>query len=119
MIIGLTQSHTWQLAENSQSKIGITWMISRSPRNTWCDYCKGRWGTERKTVTIPETGKNAIVPQDAVWQVTSHRYGKLIVRHYCQGCADYVQTWTDGSTWTLKEQIDYVKGLQAINVQSK
>jgi len=50
------------------------------------------------------------VPCDAVWQITSKRYGKLIVRHYCQSCANEVQEWPDGSTWTLKEQIDYAKG---------
>lgn len=119
LIVGLTRAVTGQLPQKQQSEIGLLWMISRSPKNTWCDYCKGRWGTERKTVTIPETGKSAIVPQDAVWQITSKRHGKLIVRHYCQSCADYVQAWPDGSTWTLKEQLDYAKGLQNINVQPK
>jgi hypothetical protein len=74
-------------------------MLSRSPKGTWCDYCKGRWGTN-----------NLRGQTQAVWQITSKRYGKLIVRHYCQSCANEVQEWPDGSTWTLKEQIDYAKG---------
>lgn len=90
-------------------------MISKSPRGTYCDYCKQRWGTERKSVTIPETSQVRIVPQDAVWQITSKRYGKVIVRHYCQDCADYVQDW-NGETWTLKEQIEYAKGIQKLDV---
>ena len=102
--------------ENSQSKIGMIWMLSRSPRGTWCDYCKGRWGSERKSVRIPETGEVKIVPCDAVWQITSKRHGKLVVRHYCQSCANYVQDW-NGELWTLQEQINYAKGVQELNVQ--
>ena len=74
-------------------------MLSRSPKGTWCDYCKNRHGTSSLR------GQT-----QAVWQVTSKRYGKLIIRHYCQSCANEVQAWPDGTTWTLKEQIDYAKG---------
>ena len=105
-----------QSQENSRCEIGMIWMLSRSPRNTWCDYCKGRWGAERKSVRIPETGEVKIVPQDAVWQITSKRHGKLIVRHYCQSCTNYVQDW-NGELWTLQQQIDYAKGVQELNVQ--
>jgi hypothetical protein len=94
----------------------MIWMLSRSPKGTWCDYCKGRWGTERMSITIPETGESKIVPCDAVWQITSKRYGKLVVRHYCQSCANEVQAWPDGTIWTLKEQIDYAKG-ETLDVQ--
>lgn len=79
-------------------------MISRSPRGTWCCYCKLRWGTNHWR------GQT-----QAVWQITSKRHGKIIVRHYCQACADYVQDW-NGETWTLKEQIEYAKGIQQLDV---
>jgi len=105
-----------QSQENSRCEIGMIWMLSRSPRGTWCDYCKGRWGAERKSVRVPETGEVKIVPQDAVWQITSKRHGKLIVRHYCQSCTNYVQDW-NGELWTLQQQIDYAKGVQELNVQ--
>jgi hypothetical protein len=68
------------------------------------------------SITIPETGESKIVPCDAVWQITSKRYGKLVVRHYCQSCANEVQAWPDGTIWTLKEQIDYAKG-ETLDVQ--
>ena len=42
--------------------------------------------------------------------------GKESVRHYCQPCANEVQTWADGSTWTFKEQIDYRLGRKTLDV---
>ena len=98
-ILGWMPLPTWQLPENSRSKIGMILMLSRSPKGTWCDYCKNRHGTS-----------SLLGQMQAVWQITSKRYGKLIVRHYCQSCANEVQAWPDGTTWTLKEQIDYAKG---------
>ena len=79
-------------------------MISRSPRGAWCDYCKQHYGTHTPR------GQT-----QAVWQITSKRYGNVIIRHYCQDCADYVQDW-NGETWTLKEQIEYAKGIQKLDV---
>ena len=98
-ILGWMPLPTSQLPENSRSKIGMILMLSRSPKGTWCDYCKNRHGTS-----------SLLGQMQAVWQITSKRYGKLIVRHYCQSCANEVQAWPDGTTWTLKEQIDYAKG---------
>lgn len=115
-ILGWTSAPTRQSPENLPCEIGMIWMLTRSPRGTWCDYCKGRWGAERKSVRIPETGEVKIVPCDAVWQITSKRHGKLVVRHYCQSCANYVQDW-NGELWTLQQQIDYAKGVQELNVQ--
>ena len=98
-ILGWMPLPTSQSPENSRSKIGMILMLSRSPKGTWCDYCKNRHGTS-----------SLLGQMQAVWQITSKRYGKLIVRHYCQSCANEVQAWPDGTTWTLKEQIDYAKG---------
>ena len=105
-IIGWTLVPISQSQENLPSTIGTLWMISRSPRGTWCDTCKQRWGTEHwKGQT------------QAVWQTTSKRHGKVIVRHYCQPCADYAQAWHNGTTWTLQQQIDYAKGIQELDVR--
>jgi len=98
-ILGWMPLPTSQSPENSRSKIGMILMLSRSPKGTWCDYCKNRHGTS-----------SLLGQKQAAWQITSKRYGKLIVRHYCQSCANEVQAWPDGTTWTLKEQIDYAKG---------
>jgi hypothetical protein len=98
-ILGWMPLPTSPLPGNSRSRIGTIWMLSRSPKGTWCCYCKGRYGTS-----------SLLGQKQAIWQITSKRYGKLIVRHYCQSCANEVQEWPDGSTWTLKEQIDYAKG---------
>jgi len=53
----------------------------------------------------------------AIWQITSKRYGKVIVRHYCHPCAQDAQTWHDGTTWTFREQLEYAKGVQKLDVQ--
>jgi len=81
-------------------------MLSRSPRGTWCDYCKMRFGTECLKGQV-----------QAIWQITSKRYGKVVVRHYCHACAVEVQSWPDGTTWTLHQQLEYAKGNRELDVQ--
>lgn len=80
-------------------------MLTRSKHGIWCDYCKYRWGT-----------KNPKGQTQAVWTIKSVMAGKESVRHYCQPCANEVQTWADGSTWTFKEQIDYRLGRKTLDV---
>ena len=80
-------------------------MLSRSPKGQWCDYCKQRW-------TVSDYRGQT----QAVWQITSKRHGKIVVRHYCHSCALGVQEW-QGNTWTLQEQINYAKGIQDLDVQ--
>lgn len=104
-IIGWMPSHTSQSLENSQSRIGQIWMLTRSPKGQWCDYCKARWGT-----------KDPRGQTQAIWQIISKTKG-VIVRHYCHFCAMDVQTRPEGSTWTLQEQLNYVKGIQTLDVQ--
>ena len=80
-------------------------MLTRSPKGQWCDYCKMQWGVNHwKGQT------------QAVWQITSKRNNKIVVRHYCQACANYVQEW-DSKTWTLREQIEYAQGKETLDVQ--
>jgi hypothetical protein len=80
-------------------------MLSRSPRGTWCDYCKMRW-----------SAKDWRGQTQAIWQITSKRGNKIIVRHYCHACALEVQDW-GGQMWKLQEQIEYAKGQDKLNVQ--
>jgi len=80
-------------------------MLSRSPRGTWCDYCKMRWSTN------DWRGQT-----QAIWQVTTKRHNKITVRHYCHSCAQEVQDW-NGTIWKLQEQIDYAKGKVQLDVQ--
>jgi hypothetical protein len=81
-------------------------MLSRAPRGIWCCYCKMRWGTDTLR------GQT-----QAIWQITSKRHGKVVVRNYCHACAMEAQTWHDGTLWTLQEQIEYAKGVQKLDVQ--
>lgn len=75
-----------------------------------------RWGVERREVYLPEKGKSCIVPQDAVWQITTKRHKNIVVRHYCHSCAQEVQDW-QGTIWKLQEQIDYAQGKVQLDVQ--
>ena len=105
LIVGSMQSHFSQSPDTQQSKIGTTWMLSRSPRGTWCEYCKLRWSTH------DWRGQT-----QAIWQITSKRGNKIIVRHYCHACALEVQDW-GGQMWKLQEQIEYAKGQDKLDVQ--
>ena len=105
LITSWMRSATGQLQEALQSRTGTIWMLSRSPKGTWCDYCKMRWSTH------DWRGQT-----QAIWQITSKRGGKLVVRHYCHACAQDVQDWS-GTVWKLQEQIDYAKGKETLDVQ--
>jgi hypothetical protein len=80
--------------------------ITPSKRGDWCSYCKARYGVN-----------NVKGQAQAVWSITSFIHGKVIERHYCFTCAKEAQTWTDGSIWTFKEQLDYREGKQTLDVQ--
>ncbi len=83
----------------------ISMAITRTPRGTYCDYCKMHWG-----VNDPRG------QEQAVWTIRSERYGKVINRHYCYMCAKYVQTWWDGTLWSFKEQLEYTEGSMRLDV---
>lgn len=106
MITFSTPALTLLSPENTPSKIGQIWMLTRSPKGQWCDYCKMRWGVENWRGQI-----------QAVWQITTKRHNKVVVRHYCHACALEVQEWTDGVMWSLNDQIQYAKGQATLDVQ--
>ena len=83
-------------------------MIRRAYLGVWCDYCKGRWG-KNKGQWHPNAMRQAIVTIESRLAKS-----KGLERSYCRECMDEVQSWPDGSTWTLPEQVNYAK--QVANV---
>ncbi len=107
MITFSTPALTLLSPENTPSKIGQIWMLTRSPKGQWCDYCKMRWGQDHPN------GKGKTL---AVWTVVSqHAKSKGINRHYCQPCAVWVSIWPDGSHWPLTEQAEFLVKQEEIN----
>ena len=102
-----THVRTYPSLENSPVKIGLTLTLTRAAKGVWCDYCKVRFGVSSFKGQKP-----------AVWTIKSETPSrKHLVRSYCQDCTNEIQSWPDGSTWTLKEQIDYATGKQELDVQ--
>jgi hypothetical protein len=80
--------------------IGVTLTVIKSAPGVWCDYCKTRYGTN-----------NLLGQKAASYTVVSnHPRSNGVRRHYCNACAIEVQTWADGSVWSLPEQTDYLMG---------
>ena len=90
---------------NADLPIGLTLTLSKNNNpNQWCDICKMRWGKVRDANRQEHWHLKAMTP--ALWRCESespHRRG--IVRFYCQSCADDAQSWPDGSTYLLKDQL--------------
>lgn len=94
---------SWVDADFLHQKIGMTLSLTRNTNSSqWCDYCKMRFGQMKDGTWHLKAMK------PAVWKVqseTPHR--RTQVRFYCQDCANEVQNWSDGSFWSLKQQLDY------------
>lgn len=79
-------------------------------RDRWCDICKMRWGMLRSNVWHPNAQK------PARWIVKSETKGRLdFERAYCQDCANELQTWPDGTTWSFRDQLNYALGKQELD----
>jgi hypothetical protein len=51
-----------------------------------------------------------------MWTIISEYHkSKGEKRHYCQDCANDVQTWADGTFWKLEEQANYLQGQDALH----
>jgi hypothetical protein len=37
-------------------------------------------------------------------------------RYYCQECVIYLETWVDGSKWTIDEQQNYALGKEELDL---
>ena len=115
--ISLDTDLSWLSADFQHQKIGMMLSLTRNANNKqWCDYCKMRFG-QLKDGTWH---LRAMVP--AVWKVQSETPNRRTqVRFYCQECAKDAQNWSDGTFWTLKEQLDYAidefAGREKLNVE--
>ena len=93
-----TAAHTLRSLDRLHQLIGVTLTVIKAAPGVWCDYCKVRYGT------------NSLLGQKAASYtvISSHPRSQGTRRHYCNSCAIEVQTWADGSVWSLPEQTDYL-----------
>jgi hypothetical protein len=95
-----TAAHTLRSLDRLHQLIGVTLTVIKSAPGVWCDYCKVRYGIN-----------NLLGQKAASYTVVSnHPRSNGVRRHYCNACAIEVQTWADGSVWSLPEQTDYLMG---------
>ena len=95
-----TAAHTLRSLDRLHQLIGVTLTVIKSAPGVWCDYCKTRFGAN-----------NLLGQKAASYTVVSnHPRSNGVRRHYCNACAIEVQTWADGSVWSLPEQTDYLMG---------
>lgn len=98
----LDMPESWLNCDLPHRMIGATLSLMRnSNSNQWCDYCKGRYGTNKDG----SWHYKAMVP--AVWKVVSESPKRRgVTRFYCQDCATEAQNWPDGTFYSLKEQLE-------------
>lgn len=95
-----TAAHTLRSLDKLHQLIGVTLTVIKSAPGVWCDYCKVRYGVN-----------NLLGQKAASYTVISnHPRSNGVRRHYCNACAIEVQTWADGTVWSLPEQTDYLMG---------
>jgi hypothetical protein len=98
--------------------IGATLALLRNNNpHQYCDYCKARYAHCKSGNELGSGAKKV-----AYWKIVSeHPNRKNQVRFYCLECAADVQNWSDGTFYSLKEQlIDGLEGTarrEAINVE--
>lgn len=93
-----TASATLRSLDKLLQLTGMTLTVIKSAPGVWCDYCKVRYGT------------NSLLGQKAASYtvISNHPRSQGTRRHYCNSCAIEVQTWADGTVWSLPEQTDYL-----------
>ena len=72
--------------------------VIKSSPGVWCDYCKTRYGVNN---TLGQKAASYTV-------ISNHPKSQGVRRHYCNACAIEVQTWADGTVWSLPEQTEYL-----------
>ena len=93
-----TAQHTLRSLDRLHQLTGLTLTVIKSAPGVWCDYCKVRFGAN-----------NLLGQKAASYTVISnHPRSQGTRRHYCNSCAIDVQTWADGTVWSLPEQTDYL-----------
>ena len=93
-----TAQHTLRSLDKLHQLIGVTLTVIKAAPGIWCDYCKVRFGT------------NSLLGQKAASYtvISNHPRSQGTRRHYCNSCAIEVQTWADGTVWSLPEQTEYL-----------
>ena len=95
-----TAQHTLRSLDKLHQLIGVTLTVIKAAPGVWCDYCKVRFGTNS---VLGQKGASYTV-------ISNHPRSQGVRRHYCNACAIEVQTWADGSVWSLPEQTEYLMG---------
>ena len=101
-----TAQHTLRSLDKLHQLIGVTLTVIKAAPGVWCDYCKAKWGTvqiDGRTQLHPNAQKGA-----SYTVVSNHPRSQGVRRHYCNACAIEVQTWADGTVWSLPEQTEYL-----------
>ncbi len=93
-----TAQHTLRSLDRLHQLIGMTLTVIKAAPGIWCDYCKVRYG-----VNSPLGQKGA-----SYTVISNHPRSQGVRRHYCNSCAIEVQTWADGTVWSLPEQTEYL-----------
>ena len=93
-----TAAHTLRSLDRLHQLTGLTLTVIKAAPGVWCDYCKVRFGT------------NTLLGQKAASYtvISNHPRSQGTRRHYCNSCAIEVQTWADGTVWSLPEQTEYL-----------
>ncbi len=93
-----TAAHTLRSLDRLHQLIGVTLTVIKAAPGVWCDYCKVRYGTNSP---LGQKGASYTV-------ISNHPKSQGTRRHYCNNCAIEVQTWADGTVWSLPEQTEYL-----------
>ena len=95
---------SWLTSDLPHRMIGATLSLMRnSNREQFCDYCKMRYAHLSRSGQLHPLAR---VP--AYWKAVSTKPGRVgITRFYCLRCADEIQNWSDGTFFSLKEQLEF------------
>jgi len=93
-----TAAHTLRSLDKLHQLIGLTLTVIKAAPGIWCDYCKVRFGTNTLLGQKPAS----------YTVISNHPRSQGTRRHYCNSCAIEVQTWADGTVWSLPEQTEYL-----------
>lgn len=93
-----TAAHTLRSLDKLHQLTGLTLTVIKAAPGIWCDYCKVRFGTNTLLGQKPAS----------YTVISNHPRSQGTRRHYCNSCAIEVQTWADGTVWSLPEQTEYL-----------
>lgn len=93
-----TAARTLRSLDRLHQLTGLTLTVIKAAPGVWCDYCKVRYGTNSP---LGQKGASYTV-------ISNHPRSQGTRRHYCNSCAIEVQTWADGTVWSLPEQTEYL-----------